>query len=328
MTPMSPNGPLVSVVLPTHKRAHLLPYAIANVLEQSHGNLELIVVDDCSPDHTAEVVARFDDPRLRYHRNASNLKLPGSLNQGFALARGQCLTWTSDDNLYAPTAIERMVARLAGGDCDFVYADYHLFGVSDERTGQPLDAQPNPLPDRLCLAARNQVGACFMYTREVYETIGDYDTELFLVEDYDYFIRIAARFRISHIAEPLYYFRRDEDTLFCSRFATVKAADVLVRYKNGLIDREAAVKDLAELIVQNAERLSNPLLRHGHRLARRLSWRLGRGAERLLRASLDRALRREVPPVLEQFDARALSFTEGRDALCRLVTRHAAVAYR
>ncbi len=54
-----------------------------------------------------------------------------------------------------------------------------------------------------------------MYTREVYEAVGEYDPELFLVEDYDYFMRIAKRFRICHIAEPLYYFRRARRCAVC-----------------------------------------------------------------------------------------------------------------
>jgi len=101
--------PLVSIVLPTYKRAHVLPSAISSVLNQTHANLELIVVDDNSPDETRDVVASFSDPRIRYVRNDPNLKLPRTLNRGFSLSRGDYLTWTSDDNLYAPTAIERMV---------------------------------------------------------------------------------------------------------------------------------------------------------------------------------------------------------------------------
>mgnify|MGYP000147276018 CR=1 FL=1 len=51
------SQPLVSVVLPTYKRAHLLAQAMQSVLAQTHANLELIVVDDNSPDDTAAVVA-------------------------------------------------------------------------------------------------------------------------------------------------------------------------------------------------------------------------------------------------------------------------------
>jgi len=61
----SEPSPLVSIVLPTYKRAHVLPYAIRSVLAQTYANWELIVVDDNSPDDTAEVVAAFGDHRIR-----------------------------------------------------------------------------------------------------------------------------------------------------------------------------------------------------------------------------------------------------------------------
>lgn len=61
-------------------------------------------MDDNSPDEMAQVVAGFDDPQVRYVKNDPNLKLPLALNRGFSLARGDYLTWTSDDNPLAPTA--------------------------------------------------------------------------------------------------------------------------------------------------------------------------------------------------------------------------------
>ena len=159
------SGPLVSIVLPTYKRPKLLAQAVASVLAQSHENWELIVVDDHSPDDTPQVMAAFDDPRIRYVRNDPNLKLPRTLNRGFALARGELLTWTSDDNLFEPHAIERMVARLQRGDCDLVYADYYLFSQQDAQ-GRPLDIHHDRLPDVVQLEKGNHIGACFLYTRE------------------------------------------------------------------------------------------------------------------------------------------------------------------
>ena len=75
------SEPLVSIVLPTYNRAHLLGHAIRSVLAQTHRNLELIVVDDNSKDETPSVVRSFDDARIRYVRNDPNLKLPAALNR-------------------------------------------------------------------------------------------------------------------------------------------------------------------------------------------------------------------------------------------------------
>lgn len=318
---------LVSIVLPTYKRAHLLPLAIRSVLAQTYANWELIVVDDNSPDATAEVVASFADPRIRYVRNEPNLKLPRALNRGFSLARGEYLTWTSDDNLYAEGAVEKMVMRLGAGGCDLVYADYYLFAEQDAE-GRPRDPQHDRLPATVQLEKGNHIGACFLYTRRVYEAVGDYDPELFLVEDYDYFIRVSRRFTLAHIAEPLYYFRRDDDTLYLSRFAEVKASDLLVRYKNGLLDEQGVIDALVGLVLHRADGLTSPLLRWSHRAARASrSWRLDQWQQRFAQGRLRRHLQAPVEAILQTYRAGAESFGTARDALRRLIAEVAELKY-
>lgn len=319
--------PLVSIVMPTYKRAHLLPGAIRSVLDQTCRDFELIIVDDNSPDDTPQVVAGFDDSRIRYVRNDPNLRLPRALNRGFALARGQYLTWTSDDNFYAETAIERMVEVLQGGNCDLVYADYYMFAEVDDR-GRPTDARRDRLPPSLQLEKGNHIGACFLYTRRAYEVVGEYDPELFLVEDYDYFIRMAARFEACHIDEPLYYFRRDADTLYLSRFAEVKASDVLVRYKNGLLNENALVETMVALLARDPAGLKSPALSGLHRFFERYSYRLSRMHGKLLRNYLLRKLRAPVQGILCQYKAGQLSFGQARDALRELLLSLGSVDYR
>jgi glycosyltransferase involved in cell wall biosynthesis len=318
--------PLVSIVLPTYKRARVLPHAIRSVLAQSYTNWELIVVDDNSPDDTAQVVAGFSDPRIRYVKNDPNLKLPRALNRGFSLARGEYLTWTSDDNLFGETAIEKMVARLRQGDCDLVYADYWLFSQDDD-AGRPLDPQLDRLPDTVQLDKGNHMGACFLYTRRLYEAVGDYDPELFLVEDYDFFIRAAKRFRFAHIAEPLYHFRRDDDTLYLSRFADVKASDVLVRYKNGLLDERGVLDTLVDLLLRNPDGLAHPLLRALHGLADGRSWRLAQWQRRWAESHLRRRLAPAVHGILQGYRTQASSFGAARDALREQVSRLGELTY-
>jgi glycosyltransferase involved in cell wall biosynthesis len=322
------SAPLVSIVLPTYNRAHLLRHAIRSVLEQTHRNLELIVVDDNSKDATPEVVRGFDDERIRYVRNDPNLKLPAALNRGFALARGNFLSWTSDDNLYAATAIAKMLAVFSSGDCDFVYADYFDFARHDKR-GEPISPRRVNLPATLHLEERNSVGACFMYTRQVHERVGAYDTELFLVEDYDYFIRIQkAGFRIRHIPEALYYFSRHDDSLFCARYAEVKSADVLVRYKNGLLDTERAREACVELLMRDVEGLRNPLLKAAYRQVAGVSYRLTLGCRRVLRSYLQWKIGARVAEVLDRFASRSVDFREAKDALRKVLQGVGTLEYK
>ncbi len=320
------TSPLVSIVLPTYKRAHLLAQAMRSVLDQTHANLELIVVDDNSPDDTAAVVQSFDDPRIRYVKNDPNLRLPRALNRGFAQARGEYLTWTSDDNLLAPTALERMVDVLAGGDCDLVYADYWLFSEQDAH-GRPIAPQHDRLPNTLQLDKGNHIGACFLYTRALYETVGDYDPELFLVEDYDYFLRAARLFRFCHIAEPLYYFRRDDATLYCSRFPEVKASDVLVRFKNGAIDDAGAAAMMTSLLLQHPAALKDAGLRRALAIRDRLSYRLGTWLVERGCTHLRHRIAADIAPLFMRYQSGEASFADTRTALLDRVCAHGTLAY-
>ena len=80
------TGPLASVVIPCYKQAHFLPQAIESALSQTHRPVEVIVVDDGSPDNTAAVVARY--PQVRYLRQ-ENRGLGGARNSGFRISNGE-----------------------------------------------------------------------------------------------------------------------------------------------------------------------------------------------------------------------------------------------
>jgi glycosyltransferase involved in cell wall biosynthesis len=322
-----PGQPLVSIILPTYKRAHVLPLAIRSVLAQTYGNWELVVVSDNSPDNTEEVVKSFDDPRIRYFRNDPNLRLPRTLNRGFSLATGDYLTWTSDDNMLAPEALARMVETLQSGEADFVFTDYYEFADTDAE-GRPTDMKPVRLPDEPDMAKGNSIGACFLYTRQVYEKVGDYDPDLFLNEDYDYWMRIARQFRIHHIPELLYYFRRDEDSLYCSRFAEVRSGSLLARYKNRFLTAEDVLRGMTDLIMANLDRHHNAVLRNGYTTCKRLSYRLTQLYERMARNWISRQIQVPANKTLASFDAGSLSFNDARMALKALMERAAVIEYR
>ena len=81
--------PIISVTIAAYKRAHLLPRAINSVLNQTYQNFELIIVDDCSPDNTKEVVKSFTDKRIIYHRHKKNKGYLAARNTGFDLVIGR-----------------------------------------------------------------------------------------------------------------------------------------------------------------------------------------------------------------------------------------------
>jgi glycosyltransferase involved in cell wall biosynthesis len=141
-------------------------------------------------------------------RNLQNLRLPNSLNVGFARARGEILTWTSDDNRYLFTALERMVVTLIEHpNVALVYASQEFI---DER-GAKLTVHYSDIPETLCCF--DIVNACFAYRREIFEKLGGYNDDYRFVEDWEYWLRIARHHDLFPIRECLYQYRQHSASL-------------------------------------------------------------------------------------------------------------------
>lgn len=216
----------VSIVLPTYNGSKFLRQSIESCLCQSHRNLELLIVDDGSGENIYKIVRGYEDVRVKYLRHKKNLGLPTALNTGFREATGNYLTWTSDDNYYAPNAIEEMVRFLQTySSVDFVYAESYLL---DERVqNQALRIRRILPPEDLQI--KNEIGACFLYSRQVFETVGEYNSTVYLAEDYEYWMRVAQRFRMQRLFRPLYYYRFHQDSLTSKYAEKVREATRMVR---------------------------------------------------------------------------------------------------
>lgn len=196
---------LISIVLPIYNGEKYMRESIESVIMQSYKNWELIIVNDCSTDNTAEIANEYvqKDSRIKYYKNEKNMRLPKTLNRGFSLAKGDYLTWTSDDNLFKENALEKMILALKRDNADFVYASYETI----DENGKYIDYVKANKSGKYEIIGNNVVGACFMYTRKVYEIVGDYDYNYTLVEDYDYWLRIFPIFETTYISEVLYSYR-------------------------------------------------------------------------------------------------------------------------
>ena len=219
---------LVSIVLPTYNGEKYLSESIESVINQTYKNWELIIVNDCSTDGTLEIIKKYTekDERIKFITNEINSKLPQSLNNGFKLAKGNFYTWTSDDNYYDPKAIEQMVNYLIlNPDKAMVYADfYNLDEISNKKEKAVLlPVTPQNMLDSNC------IGACFMYRKSIAEKVGEYDTSKFLVEDYDYWLRIMLAGKIGHIPQILYTYRIHNSSLTGKRHREVSKKAELLR---------------------------------------------------------------------------------------------------
>lgn len=222
-----PHTPgLVSVVLPVFNGARYLGEAIESVLGQTWQDWELIVVDDGSTDGSGAIAAQYAarDRRVRLITQ-ENQKLPRALNRGFGEAAGEFFTWISADNRMLPGCLASMAEALRHSpDADMVTGNMFLIGPTGQRLRGhgwfelPPGSGNVILPASTALlntVANNTIGAAFLYRGSVDAVLGGYSPRQFMLEDYDYFMRLNSLFHIRHLSqkEPIYAYRMHPDSL-------------------------------------------------------------------------------------------------------------------
>ncbi len=192
----SPERPLVSVVIPTYKRAHLLRKAIISALAQEQAGelfeMEIIVVDDCSPDETAKVVAEF--PRVQYLRLDQNRGASGARNAGIKRAKGKYIALLDDDDEFLTHKLMVQVPILETHPEIGV-----LYGQSVVTGGEtPLLLWPEWGPSGNVFEEFVTTTDDFLHPptwlvrRELFEQAGFFDESKAGMEHYDMALRIAA----------------------------------------------------------------------------------------------------------------------------------------
>lgn len=225
--------PKVSIVLPTYNGEKFIRESIDSILGQTFTDWELIIVNDCSTDGTPDIVNRYAaaDSRIRVIHNKENQKLPESLNIGFREAKGEYLTWTSDDNMYLPAALEKMAAYLDAHEDEVMVCAWMDVIYEDGRFCREWRKY-----DEEFMMFNDCVGACFMYKKCILEQIGEYDKKFFLVEDYEYWMRLLIHYgHIGWLDEKLYIYRIHDGSLTEKRKKDIRRQ--LLRMRRKYLDK-------------------------------------------------------------------------------------------
>ena len=235
---------LVSVVLPTYNRAALLPRSIESVLGQSDGDLEVIVVDDSSEDHTASVVAKFRDPRVRYVKQAKNGGLPAARNAGVAAARGAYVAFQDDDDVWHRDKLARQRRALAAHpDAAIVYCDMRRV-LGDGRAF--YHRSPTIVRGRL-VSPETRFWQSYMLAmqptlvrRECFER-ERFDERMVGLEDLDLHLRLSRHYEYVHLPEPLVDYYETAGGLTTKRHVELRARrQLLTKHAAALLANEPA----------------------------------------------------------------------------------------
>ena len=203
--------PAVSIMMLVYNTERYVGDAVRSILGQTHGDFELIVIDDGSTDRSPEILRGFaaEDGRIRLV-SRPNRGIAASRNEALALSRGRYVAVMDSDDVSRPDRIAKQVGYLdANPDCVLVCCQMRLI----DSDGWPIGLVNLQSTHEELEAANMGVGGFFvgvpcMMRREALVAVGGYREQFALAEDLDLYLRLAERGRLASIAEPLYDYRQ------------------------------------------------------------------------------------------------------------------------
>ncbi len=200
----------VSVIIPTYNRADLIEQAIDSLLSQTRVPDEIIVVDDGSTDNTPEVLARYGSS-IRVI-SQSNAERSAARNVGMQAATGDLIALLDSDDTLMPQSIERRAWILeTEPDVDVVYSNVEMVDKEGRALGLFTQVLPGTRPSGAAFfefARHNLMPIhAFMFRRRCLGEVGLFDAAVPGMEDYDFWLRMAARFRFAYLDQPLACYR-------------------------------------------------------------------------------------------------------------------------
>jgi glycosyltransferase involved in cell wall biosynthesis len=192
----------ISVIIPTYNRAERLGKAIDSVLNQSHQDFELIIVDDGSDDNTAEVIAGYSSGIIYLRQDNSGPA--AARNRGIEKARYDLLAFLDSDDWYAENKLEAQMEAMQQNPSYLISHTQETWYRNGTILNQKVKHRKNSgdifkQSLELCAVGMSTV----MVRRETFERYGLFDEDLPCCEDYDLWLRVSAEQEFLLVEEPL-----------------------------------------------------------------------------------------------------------------------------
>lgn len=201
--------PTVSVVIPAYNYGRFLGQAIDSVLAQTFPVSEVIVVDDGSTDGTSKVLAHYGDCIRAICQENQGVSM--AANRGAELASGDLLAFLDADDVWLPRKLELQVERfLAEPDLGLVHCGYEEIDTKGMVLCQHLDGLEGWVADEMLLFRRSVIlggGSGAIIPRATFLSVGGFDPQVSISQDWDLHYRIACRQKVGFVPEVLLRYR-------------------------------------------------------------------------------------------------------------------------
>ncbi len=221
----------VSVIIPTCNRAAYLRTALDSVLSQTFTDFEVIVVDDASTDDTSRVVKEFKAVSIQYVRHDENRGGSVARNTGIAKSQSEYIAFLDDDDEWEPTKLELQMDLLkrSAPNVGLVYTGCRAIDRATGKVlGQRTPAQRGDLSTDMlrenCIGSTSST----VLKRVCFEEVGVFDHTLPSFQDYDLWIRLAAKFHIECVSLPLLKYYTHEHKIWTNPQAIMKGIALML----------------------------------------------------------------------------------------------------
>ena len=201
---------LVSVIMSAYNAENFIADTIRSILDQTYGNWEFIIINDCSSDNTTQIVEQFsdNDPRIKLIHNKENLGLTRSLNIGIKHAEGEFIARLDADDTSEPLRLEKQVNFLSTHPHTvLVGSGAHLIDASGHKIGEMNVISRDSIIRRLMTHVNLFTHSSILIRRGAIEDVGCYREKFRYTQDYDLILRLSDKYMLSNIPEPLIRWR-------------------------------------------------------------------------------------------------------------------------
>ncbi len=179
---------LVSIIVPAYNVEKYIGLTIESVLKQTYDNWELIIIDDCSEDSTAEIAESYSekDERIHFYKNSTNSGVAATRNYGFTLAKGSWIALLDSDDKWYENKLERQLEIAKRDNADILYSSYLLV---NQKTGKSKAYIVPESTDYKRMLRENIIGCSTVILKKEITDNFQFNSE-FAHEDYALWLRI------------------------------------------------------------------------------------------------------------------------------------------
>lgn len=207
------NNDLVSVVIPCYNSKKYIVKCLQSVLNQTHTNLEIIVIDDASTDKSVEIISKIEDKRLKIIQNQSNKGIVFCLNEGIKVAQGKYIARLDTDDFMQRDRIEKQVAFLSENQEYAMVGSHHILVDEKENVLQYVSFPETYEEIQIFKYFLNPIShPTTMFKASVFEEF-TYSEEYLHCEDYALWFQISNKYKIANLLECTTFYRIHNESI-------------------------------------------------------------------------------------------------------------------